>query len=145
MRERALDYEEAVLDIVSLIPAGRVLTYGDIAEILEKGGPRQVGTVMSRGDAGVPWWRVLRADGSPPQGLEASAVEHYLEESTALRPVANRSRRADARTRRVDLSKSRWDPAPAEQCALQQVRAALKNDVRIGASGLSEADDGVDP
>lgn len=146
MRERVLDYEEAVLDIVSLIPAGKVLTYGDIAEILEKGGPRQVGAVMSRGGAGVPWWRVLRADGKPPQGLEAAAVEHYRAESTALRPFPGRNGREKVSAQlRVDLSRSRWNPEPAEQGALQRIRAALEKAGPADVPELSETDDGVAP
>jgi alkylated DNA nucleotide flippase Atl1 len=148
VRERVLDYEEAVLDIVSLIPAGKVLTYGDIADILEKGGPRQVGAVMSRGSAGVPWWRVLRADGRPPQGLEAAAVEHYRRESTALR-VAARNRRAGASGEyQVDLAASRWNPTSAEGSALQRVRAGLERCISGSpdcSSGLSEPDDEVGP
>lgn len=147
MHEKGLDYEEAVLGVVSMIPAGKVLTYGDIAVILEKGGPRQVGAVMSRGGADVPWWRVLRADGRPPPGLVAAAVGHYLDESTALRPVAGRSQGAGGSAgRRVDLQKSRWNPEPAEQAALQRIRAAFHAGVPAGEdglSGLSEPDDGV--
>lgn len=147
MHEKGLDYEEAVLGVVSMIPPGKVLTYGDIAEILEKGGPRQVGSVMSRGSADVPWWRVLRADGRPPLGLEATAVGHYIDESTALRPVAGRSQGVGGSTgRRVDLQKSRWNPEPAEQASLQRIHAAFHAGVPAdegGLSGLSEPDDGV--
>lgn len=145
VRERVLDYEEAVLGIVDLIPAGKVLTYGDIAEILERGGPRQVGAVMSKGSADVPWWRVLRADGRPPQGLESTAVGHYREESTALR-TAGRSAGADGT--RVDLRVSRWNPTPAQQRDLQRIRAALAAGAAgncFSPAGLSEADDGVGP
>ena len=147
MHEKGLDYDEAVLDVVSLIPSGKVLTYGDIAVILEKGGPRQVGAVMSRGGADVPWWRVLRADGKPPLGLEATAVGHYLDESTALRPVAERSREAGGSAGcRVDVQKSRWNPGPAEQAALQRIRADFHAAVPTWDESppeLSEPDDGV--
>ncbi|MFF3038670.1 MGMT family protein, partial [Arthrobacter citreus] len=37
MRE---DFQEAVLAVAALIPPGRVLAYGDIAELLGAGGPR---------------------------------------------------------------------------------------------------------
>ena len=37
-----------VLEVVDLVPPGKVLTYGDVAEYLGEGGPRQVGAVMSR-------------------------------------------------------------------------------------------------
>ena len=93
------EYAAAVLDVVDRIPSGRVMTYGDVAEYLGRGGPRQVGQVMSRFGGAVAWWRVLRADGSPPPGHEHRAIAHYREEGTPLRPGS----------RRVDLREARWD------------------------------------
>ncbi|MEV4259218.1 MGMT family protein [Spirillospora sp. NPDC049652] len=99
------EYAELVLDTVDRIPPGRVLAYGDVAELLGVGGPRQVGRVMSLFGGGVPWWRVVRADGSPPSGHEVRAMEEYLVEGTPLRPDG----------RRVDMRRARWDgPAPAD-------------------------------
>lgn len=40
-------YAERVLDVADLVPPGRVMTYGDVAEWLGEGGPRQVGRVMA--------------------------------------------------------------------------------------------------
>ena len=90
------DYDEAVLAVVESIPSGRVLSYGDIAEILGSGGPRQVGRALSRQGGGVPWWRVTRADGSPP---DAHAVAAHLEWAAEGTP-----RRGD----RADMSLARW-------------------------------------
>ena len=84
------DHAERVLDLVATIPEGRVLAYGDIAKRLGGMGPRTVGTVMSRYGSDVPWWRVIRSDGRPPQGLEDEAVEHWRAEGT---PMVRRSRR----------------------------------------------------
>lgn len=53
-----------VLDVVDAIPPGTVRSYGDIAEELGEGGPRQVAQVMSAYGDEVPWHRVVRADGS---------------------------------------------------------------------------------
>jgi alkylated DNA nucleotide flippase Atl1 len=54
-----------VLDRVRSIPPGRVTTYGDLAP----GAPRFAGAVLSRcDDPGVPWQRVVRADGSLAKG-----------------------------------------------------------------------------
>ncbi|HUR04803.1 MAG TPA: MGMT family protein, partial [Nonomuraea sp.] len=39
-------FAERVLDVVESIPPGMVMSYGDIAEYLGEGGPRQVGQVM---------------------------------------------------------------------------------------------------
>ena len=97
-----LDYVESVLRTVEEIPPGRVMTYGDIADYLGRGGPRQVGAVMSRDGAGVPWWRVIRADGRPVRGLEHTALERLVAEGC---PVVGD---------RVRLARARWSPADAE-------------------------------
>ena len=78
------DHAARVLDLVARIPAGRVLAYGDIAQRLGGMGPRTVGTVMSRYGSDVPWWRVIRSDGRPPQGLESEALEHWRAEGTPM-------------------------------------------------------------
>lgn len=96
------EYAEAVLDAVESIPPGRVLAYGDVAELVGRGGPRQVGRVMSRYGGGVPWWRVIRADGSPPSGHEIEAHGHYRAEGTPLHPDG----------RRVDMTRARWSGVP---------------------------------
>jgi len=96
------DLASAVLDVVDRIPPGKVMTYGDVAEYLGRGGPRQVGTVMARWGAAVPWWRVLKADGSPPPGHEERALRKYRAERTPLRPGGTR----------VDLRQARWDGRP---------------------------------
>jgi alkylated DNA nucleotide flippase Atl1 len=92
------DYTELVLAVVERIPPGRVMTYGDIAEYVGRGGPRQVGTVMSRSGAGVPWWRVIRADGHPVRGLEDRALDRLAAEGCAISGD------------RVRLSVARWNP-----------------------------------
>lgn len=83
------DYSAQVLDVVDAIPAGQVMSYGDIAEYLGVGGPRQVGRVLSRYGGGAPWWRVIHADGTPAEGHEAQALAHYLAEGTPLRSAAS--------------------------------------------------------
>jgi len=99
-------YAEKVLDTVELIPAGRVMTYGDVAEWLDEGGPRQVGRVMARYGGGVPWWRVVRSDGVLLPGHELRALAAYREEGTPLRGA---DRSAEGHLPRVDLRRARWD------------------------------------
>lgn len=93
---------EEVLEVVDQIPEGKVLTYGDVAELVGSRGARFVGNVMSRYGSDVPWWRVVRAGGWPPRGLEARAREHYREEST---PMV----RGTLEGLRVDMSRARWE------------------------------------
>ena len=68
------DYSARVLDVVDAIPPGQVMSYGDIAEYLGAGGPRQVGRVLARYGGGAPWWRVIHADGTPAPGHDAAAL-----------------------------------------------------------------------
>jgi len=76
------DFVEAVLSLVETIPPGKVLTYGTIAAIVGRGGPRGVGGVMARDGHGVPWWRVVRADGTLPSHLMIEAQQHWYAEGT---------------------------------------------------------------
>jgi alkylated DNA nucleotide flippase Atl1 len=103
------DFTSHVLDVVDSIPAGRVMSYGDIAEYLgwvrrdKQGagrGPRQVGRVMSLFGGAVAWWRVIHADGTPAPGHEQAALARYLAEGTPLR-----SARPPVR---VDMRRARW-------------------------------------
>lgn len=56
---------DRIIRAVRAIPEGFVRTYGDIAPRT----PRLVGKVLAdHGDAGLPWHRVVRADGSVTQG-----------------------------------------------------------------------------
>jgi methylated-DNA-protein-cysteine methyltransferase-like protein len=62
-------YREHVYRIVRSIPRGRVMTYGQIAEILGEGyTPRTVGFVMHSSDDKTPWHRVINAQGGCSTG-----------------------------------------------------------------------------
>lgn len=103
------EYAERVLDVAELIPPGRVMTYGDIAEWLGEGGPRQVGRVMALYGGAAPWWRVVRADGALLAGHELRALERYRAESTPLRDASRAARESDGHLQRLDMRRARWD------------------------------------
>jgi alkylated DNA nucleotide flippase Atl1 len=96
------EYVEAVLGLVERIPPGRVMTYGAIAEIVGRGGPRQVGTVMARYGGGVPWHRVVNASGRLVPGHEAEALRRHRAEGTPLRGPDRDH---------IDLRHAMWWPA----------------------------------
>ena len=100
------DFAARVLDLTEAIPRGQVMSYGDIAEYLGEGGPRQVGRVMALWGGGVAWWRVVHADGSLLAGHERAALRHYLDEGTPLRPGP------DGQPGRVDMRRARWPGGP---------------------------------
>jgi methylated-DNA-protein-cysteine methyltransferase related protein len=59
------DREGEVLERVRAIPAGFVRSYGDVSP----GAPRFAGSVLfGAEELDLPWWRVVRADGSLAKG-----------------------------------------------------------------------------
>jgi alkylated DNA nucleotide flippase Atl1 len=95
------EYVEAVLALVETVPPGRVTTYGALADAVGSRGPRSVGRVMSTHGGSVPWWRVVRADGTLPPSHDDEARVHYLEEGTPFRSPG-----------RVDMARAAWWPSP---------------------------------
>jgi methylated-DNA-protein-cysteine methyltransferase related protein len=82
---------DRIVERVRAIPEGFVRTYGDI----DPGAPRLVGLVLSR-THGIPWQRVVRADGSLPKGARQRSL--LLREGVPMRGE------------RVDLKEARLPP-----------------------------------
>lgn len=134
MREQ---YVEAVLAVAELIPPGRVLSYGDIAALLESGGPRQVGAVMSAHGSAVSWWRVIRANGDPPVCHDSRALIHYRDEQTAVRGDTETATPVQTSRWRVDMKLARWNPSDADLDRIDVI-AALLQDTDDGGSRTNE-------
>ncbi|MGH2839513.1 MAG: MGMT family protein [Solirubrobacteraceae bacterium] len=81
-----------IVERVRAIPVGFVRTYGDI----DPGAPRLVGHVLASTHEGLPWHRVVRADGSLAQGSRQR--ELLLDEGVPMRGE------------RVDLRHARLPP-----------------------------------
>jgi methylated-DNA-protein-cysteine methyltransferase-like protein len=87
---------ERVLERIRRIPPGYVRTYGDVSP----GAPRFAGMVLNRcHESDVPWWRVVRADGSLAKGSRQAAL---LREDGVV-----------VRRNRVDLGVTRLDDLDA--------------------------------
>ncbi|WOH17409.1 MGMT family protein [Paenarthrobacter sp. GOM3] len=132
-----MEYVTAVLAVVDLVPSGSAVSYGDVAELLGAGGPRQVGSVMSHYGSPVAWWRVLRASGEAPAGHEADALRHYLAESTPLHGAYQAFMLTGEGRWRVDLAAARWAPTDAEFDQLDVISDQLERQLHI----LSVPDD----
>jgi alkylated DNA nucleotide flippase Atl1 len=91
----ALDVDEAVFDVVERIPPGRVSSYGAIGRLVGVG-PRRVARALSSGGGAVPWWRVLRADGTAAEPVRVRQLELLAAEGVPMRDG------------RVDLRRARW-------------------------------------
>jgi methylated-DNA-protein-cysteine methyltransferase related protein len=72
---------EVIFARIRRVPPGFVTTYGD----LTPGAPRHSARAMSRGhpDADLPWWRVVRSDGSLAKGDDQRA--RLMEEDVPFR------------------------------------------------------------
>jgi methylated-DNA-protein-cysteine methyltransferase-like protein len=92
-------YRERVYKIVRRIPRGRVMTYGQIAELLGEGyTPRTVGFAMHSSPDGTPWHRVLNAQGATSTGrivLPQDKQQRLLEQEGV---VFNQNNRCDLET-----------------------------------------------
>ena len=127
-------YVETVLGIVESVPRGRVTTYGAIADVVGSG-PRLVGNVMARHGGPVPWWRVVRADGSLPPSHHDEARARYLEEGTPLRRSGIS----------VDLAAAFWQPRRVTSTAAD-LRAAYDAQLRgVAEVALSPWSDTAGP
>ncbi|MET1022487.1 MAG: MGMT family protein [Arthrobacter sp.] len=122
-----MEYVEAVLDVVTLIPAGTAVAYGDVAELLGAGGARQVGSVMSHHGSSVPWWRVLKASGGAPPGHEREALALYVLEGTPLLGSFDDYLRTGEGRWRVDLTAARWAPSDDEFDLIDEVAERLES------------------
>jgi methylated-DNA-protein-cysteine methyltransferase-like protein len=89
-----------VYEVVAKIPAGRVVSYGQIARMLgNPRGARTVGWAMSACPEELPWQRVVKADGAVTGGIHAVVRRARLsEEGVRFLPDG-----------RVDMKACEWD------------------------------------
>ncbi len=104
--KRPMDpFFEQVYAVVARIPPGRVMAYGQIARVL--GFPRsarQVGRAMRHCPDGLPWQRVVMADGDITGGVYAPLRRAMLEqEGVYFLPDG-----------RVDMARCRWRGEPED-------------------------------
>ncbi|MBE5504082.1 MGMT family protein [Mycobacteroides abscessus] len=66
---------ELVRSLVASIPAGRVATYGDIADAAGLSSARIVGWIMRTDSADLPWHRVIGASGRPAPHIRTRQLE----------------------------------------------------------------------
>lgn len=74
------DQVETVRALVAAIPAGRVSTYGDLAEVAGLSSPRIVAWIMRTDSSDLPWHRVIPASGRPAPHLATRQLERLRAE-----------------------------------------------------------------
>jgi alkylated DNA nucleotide flippase Atl1 len=66
---------ERIRAVVSAVPAGSVLAYGDVAARAGlPGRARLVGRILAEDGHDLPWHRILRADGTPAPHIAAEQL-----------------------------------------------------------------------
>jgi len=79
------DFRARVLAAVGRLAPGEVASYGDVAvEAGRPGAARGVGAVLASSD-GVPWWRVVYADGRLAPGKEREQARRLSAEGVSVR------------------------------------------------------------
>ena len=94
-------FNQQVYELVARIPFGKVISYGSIARVLGKPrGAREVGWAMRNCPEGLPWQRVVMADGSVAAGEYAAMRRSLLEkENITFKPDG-----------KVDMKQHTWLP-----------------------------------
>jgi len=92
-------FYKQVYEIVEQIPYGKVISYGEIAKLLGRPrAAREVGRAMRCCPNGLPWQRVVMADGTITGGTFADIRRSLLEtEGVVFKPDGC-----------VDMEKCRW-------------------------------------
>lgn len=97
-------YRERVYAVVRQIPAGKVMTYGQLAIILGEGyTARTVGYVMHGAGEDVPWQRVINSQGKCSTGRLTIPMNLQQELLEAEGVVFNEKEKCD-------LAKFQWFP-----------------------------------
>jgi methylated-DNA-protein-cysteine methyltransferase-like protein len=95
-------FDREVYAFVRRIPAGRTVTYGQVATMLGRPrAARAVGGAMRRCPPGVPWHRVLNAEGRISRRARAASM---LTQRMLLEREGVTLRRG-----RVDMARYAWD------------------------------------
>jgi methylated-DNA-protein-cysteine methyltransferase related protein len=78
------EFEGRVAAVIASLRPGEVATYGEVAaEAGYPGAARAVGGVLARSD-GLPWWRVVAANGRLVPGHEAEHARRLRAEGVAV-------------------------------------------------------------
>lgn len=92
-----------IYELVKQIPPGQVATYGQIAKMVGRCGPRQVGYAMSHTPAGmtIPWHRVINSQG------RVSARKQGSEDPRQIALLKNEGVRF-SKTGKIDFAEYAW-------------------------------------
>jgi methylated-DNA-protein-cysteine methyltransferase-like protein len=92
------EFQRAVVEAVTALEAGELVTYGELAEELGRPGGGQAVANVLRSVPDLPWWRVVPSDGrlycshAPVQAPLLEAEGHHIDEHRRFRPRSSARR-----------------------------------------------------
>jgi methylated-DNA-protein-cysteine methyltransferase-like protein len=101
-----MDPADAVFELVRSVPAGKVVTYGQVAGMVEgvSLSPRQVGGIMTIAPPDVPWQRVVGAGGLLTTGKRSPELKIRQRQALEEEGVAF------LQNDRIDMDSHQWMP-----------------------------------
>ncbi|MBT4522041.1 MAG: MGMT family protein [Halieaceae bacterium] len=111
MTEHESDINHRIWQVITLIPSGKIATYGDVARHAGMpGAARRVGRALRLLPEGtrVPWHRVINAQGriSLPDGSSSQYIQRQRLEAEGIVFRGNKN---------VDLKRFRWRPGEIDK------------------------------
>ncbi|HEX9679187.1 MAG TPA: MGMT family protein [Candidatus Saccharimonadales bacterium] len=102
------DFKDDVYDLVSIIPEGKVMTYGQIAALCGRPqAARIVGGLAHFGPPELPWQRVVNKNGGLASGYYGGKPGHK-QDLTAEGVIVDNNYQ-------IEINKYIWWPPPREQ------------------------------
>lgn len=76
---------EHVRALIAAVPPGRVTTYGAVAQAAGLSTPRTVAWILRVDGSGLPWQRVIRADGRPAPEVGQRQLDLLADEGAPIK------------------------------------------------------------
>jgi methylated-DNA-protein-cysteine methyltransferase related protein len=113
-------FEDSVLEVVSSIPPGEWMTYGEVAaDAGHPGAARAVGALLRRAELPLAWWRVVGAGGRLVAPDRADQERRLAAEGWIVRGGRIVARQTPAKAARSD--------ATAEASAISSASALIQS------------------
>jgi methylated-DNA-protein-cysteine methyltransferase related protein len=78
-------FTDEVCRVIRSLRPGEVVSYGDVAHDAGRpGAARAVGAILATGTGDLPWWRVVRSNGSLPPVAPVEQAQRLAAEGVTL-------------------------------------------------------------
>ena len=82
--EKPTRFADRVADVVRAIPRGKTLSYSAVANLAGRPGGARAVTKALQSIQGLPWWRVIRRDGTLAYEVSNEQAKHLRKEGVRI-------------------------------------------------------------